>query len=66
MAATLETGNVKRKLTGGWRKLMTPDTKIRANHRILMLRANAEAKKSSIQSEAKPDKLLEQAMMVKE
>jgi hypothetical protein len=31
-----------------------------------MLRANAEAKKSSIQSEAKPAKLLEQAMMVKE
>ena len=30
-----------------------------------MLRENVEAKKSSVQSEAKPIKLLEQAMMVK-
>ena len=31
-----------------------------------MLRANAEAKKSSIQSEAKPAKLLEQLAMAKD
>ena len=52
--------------TGGWRKLTVPDTKIRANHRILKLSASLDAKKIGIQSEAKPTKLLEQAMMVKE
>ena len=54
MAETLKISSEAEKLTGGWRKLMTPDTTIRANHRILKLRASAEAVKTIIQSEAKP------------
>ena len=62
-AVTLKSSDETEKLTGGWRKLVTPDTKIRANHRMLKLRESVEAIKISIQLEAKPARLSQQIVM---
>ncbi|MEI6284951.1 MAG: hypothetical protein WCP79_00460 [Bacillota bacterium] len=43
MAVTPKSSNETEKLTGGWRKLMTPGTKIRANHRMIKFKNNHSA-----------------------